>query len=151
MAVLLRLWTRRQARKSCCRNHVRKKKCASTLQVDRPQFISLDGLVSASVGRSRGAQQTKCPQYCDACFSGADYPVTPTGPDQSRVRDEASRPNKARLLPLHFRKGGAGSTLARPFCVYAPRRWQKLCRTCKPVFAQPPFLPLLSNLTGGLC
>ena len=44
------------------------------LQVDSLKFISLDGLYRA-VGEAEG-RNNKCPQYCDACFSG-DYPVTP--------------------------------------------------------------------------
>ncbi|MFD2738636.1 amidophosphoribosyltransferase [Sulfitobacter aestuarii] len=45
------------------------------LQVDSLKFISLDGLYRA-VGEAEG-RNAKCPQYCDACFSG-DYPVTPS-------------------------------------------------------------------------
>ena len=44
------------------------------LQVDSLRFISLDGLYRA-VGEAEG-RNAKCPQYCDACFSG-EYPVTP--------------------------------------------------------------------------
>ena len=44
------------------------------LQVDSLRFISLDGLYRA-VGEAKG-RDTKCPQYCDACFSG-EYPVVP--------------------------------------------------------------------------
>ncbi|MCF3972305.1 amidophosphoribosyltransferase [Paracoccus salsus] len=42
--------------------------------VDSLAFVSLDGLYRA-VGEAKG-RDTKCPQYCDACFSG-DYPVAP--------------------------------------------------------------------------
>ena len=42
--------------------------------VDSLSFVSLDGLYRA-VGEA-GGRNTKCPQYCDACFSG-DYPVAP--------------------------------------------------------------------------
>ncbi|MDP5306095.1 amidophosphoribosyltransferase [Paracoccus spongiarum] len=42
--------------------------------VDSLAFVSLDGLYRA-VGESDG-RNAKCPQYCDACFSG-DYPVAP--------------------------------------------------------------------------
>ena len=42
--------------------------------VDSLAFVSLDGLYRA-VGESQGRDK-KCPQYCDACFSG-DYPVAP--------------------------------------------------------------------------
>lgn len=42
--------------------------------VDSLSFVSLDGLYRA-VGES-GGRNAKCPQYCDACFSG-DYPVAP--------------------------------------------------------------------------
>ena len=45
------------------------------LAVDSLKFISLDGLYRA-VGEAKG-RDTKCPQYCDACFSG-EYPVTPS-------------------------------------------------------------------------
>jgi amidophosphoribosyltransferase len=45
------------------------------LAVDSLKFISLDGLYRA-VGEVQG-RDAKCPQYCDACFSG-DYPVAPT-------------------------------------------------------------------------
>ena len=42
--------------------------------VDSLSFVSLDGLYRA-VGEAKGRNR-KCPQYCDACFSG-DYPVAP--------------------------------------------------------------------------
>ncbi|MDM7459398.1 MAG: hypothetical protein P3W94_008630, partial [Paracoccus sp. (in: a-proteobacteria)] len=42
--------------------------------VDSLSFVSLDGLYRA-VGEAEG-RNGKCPQYCDACFSG-DYPVAP--------------------------------------------------------------------------
>ena len=45
------------------------------LQVDSLKFISLDGLYRA-VGEAEGRNK-KCPQYCDACFSG-EYPVVPS-------------------------------------------------------------------------
>lgn len=45
------------------------------LGVDSLRFVSLDGLYNA-VGQS-GGRNSKCPQYCDACFSG-DYPVHPS-------------------------------------------------------------------------
>ncbi|MHA1128526.1 MAG: amidophosphoribosyltransferase [Alphaproteobacteria bacterium] len=45
------------------------------LGVDSLRFVSLDGLYRA-VGQDEGRDK-KCPQYCDACFSG-DYPVRPT-------------------------------------------------------------------------
>ncbi|SLN12245.1 Amidophosphoribosyltransferase precursor [Roseovarius litorisediminis] len=45
------------------------------LQVDSLRFISLDGLYRA-VGEAQG-RNAKCPQYCDACFSG-EYPVAPS-------------------------------------------------------------------------
>ena len=45
------------------------------LQVDSLKFISLDGLYRA-VGEASGRSK-KCPQYCDACFSG-EYPVAPS-------------------------------------------------------------------------
>lgn len=44
------------------------------LQVDSLRFISLDGLYRA-VGEAEG-RNAKCPQYCDACFSG-EYPIEP--------------------------------------------------------------------------
>jgi len=44
------------------------------LAVDSLRFISLDGLYRA-VGEA-GGRDAKCPQYCDACFSG-EYPVEP--------------------------------------------------------------------------
>jgi len=44
------------------------------LGVDSLKFISLDGLYRA-VGEAAG-RNAKCPQYCDACFSG-EYPVIP--------------------------------------------------------------------------
>lgn len=43
--------------------------------VDSLKFISLDGLYRA-VGEAKG-RDAKCPQYCDACFSG-EYPVAPS-------------------------------------------------------------------------
>ena len=45
------------------------------LGVDSLRFVSLDGLYKA-VGASEG-RDNKCPQYCDACFSG-EYPVRPS-------------------------------------------------------------------------
>ncbi len=45
------------------------------LAVDSLKFITLDGLYRA-VGEAAG-RNAKCPQYCDACFSG-EYPVVPT-------------------------------------------------------------------------
>ena len=45
------------------------------LGVDSLRFVSLDGLYNA-VGQA-GGRDNKCPQYCDACFSG-DYPVIPS-------------------------------------------------------------------------
>ncbi|WP_322865668.1 amidophosphoribosyltransferase [Aquicoccus sp. G2-2] len=45
------------------------------LAVDSLKFISLDGLYRA-VGEPSG-RDAKCPQYCDACFSG-EYPVEPS-------------------------------------------------------------------------
>ncbi|SET56174.1 amidophosphoribosyltransferase [Paracoccus homiensis] len=42
--------------------------------VDSLAFVSLDGLYRA-VGEAEG-RNAKCPQHCDACFSG-DYPVAP--------------------------------------------------------------------------
>ena len=45
------------------------------LSVDSLKFISLDGLYRA-VGEEKGRNK-KCPQYCDACFSG-EYPVKPS-------------------------------------------------------------------------
>jgi amidophosphoribosyltransferase len=45
------------------------------LTVDSLKFISLDGLYRA-VGEAKG-RNAKCPQYCDACFSG-EYPVKPS-------------------------------------------------------------------------
>ncbi len=45
------------------------------LEVNSLKFISLDGLYRA-VGESMG-RNAKCPQYCDACFSG-EYPVEPS-------------------------------------------------------------------------
>ncbi|OWU84964.1 amidophosphoribosyltransferase [Oceanicola sp. 22II-s10i] len=44
------------------------------LAVDSLKFISLDGLYRA-VGEA-GGRNAKCPQYCDACFSG-EYPIEP--------------------------------------------------------------------------
>jgi amidophosphoribosyltransferase len=44
------------------------------LGVDSLRFVSLDGLYRAC-GAPEGRKAT-CPQYCDACFSGA-YPVSP--------------------------------------------------------------------------
>jgi len=43
--------------------------------VDSLAFVSLDGLYRA-VGEARG-RNDRCPQYCDACFSG-QYPVAPS-------------------------------------------------------------------------
>ena len=45
------------------------------LAVDSLKFITLDGLYRA-VGEAEG-RSAKCPQYCDACFSG-EYPVAPS-------------------------------------------------------------------------
>jgi len=47
----------------------------SHLEVNSLKFISLDGLYRA-VGEGMG-RNSKCPQYCDACFSG-EYPVEPS-------------------------------------------------------------------------
>lgn len=44
------------------------------LAVNSLKFISLDGLYRA-VGEA-GGRNAKCPQYCDACFSG-EYPIEP--------------------------------------------------------------------------
>lgn len=44
------------------------------LGVDSLRFISLDGLYRAT-GTDLG-RDTKCPQFCDACFSG-EYPIKP--------------------------------------------------------------------------
>jgi amidophosphoribosyltransferase len=44
------------------------------LGIDSLKFISLDGLYRA-VGEASG-RDAKCPQYCDACFSG-EYPIEP--------------------------------------------------------------------------
>ncbi|MCW3780883.1 amidophosphoribosyltransferase [Defluviimonas salinarum] len=43
--------------------------------IDSLKFISLDGLYRAA--GEAGGRDTKCPQFCDACFSG-DYPVAPS-------------------------------------------------------------------------
>lgn len=43
--------------------------------VDSLKFISLDGLYRAA--GEAGGRDAKCPQYCDACFSG-EYPVAPS-------------------------------------------------------------------------
>jgi amidophosphoribosyltransferase len=43
--------------------------------VDSLKFISLDGLYRAA--GETGGRNAKCPQFCDACFSG-DYPVAPS-------------------------------------------------------------------------
>ena len=45
------------------------------LSVNSLKFITLDGLYRA-VGEAEGRDK-KCPQYCDACFSG-EYPVVPS-------------------------------------------------------------------------
>ena len=45
------------------------------LSVNTLKFISLDGLYRAT--GEKGGRDTKCPQYCDACFSG-EYPVLPS-------------------------------------------------------------------------
>jgi len=45
------------------------------LSVDSLKFISLNGLYRA-LGET-GGRDDKCPQYCDACFSG-EYPVEPS-------------------------------------------------------------------------
>ena len=45
------------------------------LSVNSLKFITLDGLYRA-VGETEGRDK-KCPQYCDACFSG-EYPVVPS-------------------------------------------------------------------------
>ncbi|NBR89487.1 MAG: amidophosphoribosyltransferase [Rhodobacteraceae bacterium] len=45
------------------------------LGVDSLKFISLDGLYRAA--GEAGGRNAKCPQYCDACFSG-EYPVAPS-------------------------------------------------------------------------
>ncbi|SIO05788.1 amidophosphoribosyltransferase [Rhodovulum sp. ES.010] len=56
-------------------SHMSEEEMRQHLQVDSLRFISLDGLYRA-VGESQG-RDAKCPQYCDACFSG-DYPVAPS-------------------------------------------------------------------------
>lgn len=43
--------------------------------VDSLKFVSIDGLYRAA-GEAKG-RDAKCPQYCDACFSG-EYPVAPS-------------------------------------------------------------------------
>ncbi len=45
------------------------------LGVNSLRFISLDGLYRA-VGQAKG-RNNRCPQYCDACFSG-QYPIEPS-------------------------------------------------------------------------
>jgi amidophosphoribosyltransferase len=55
-------------------SHMSEEEMRDHIGVDSLKFISLDGLYRA-VGESKG-RDAKCPQYCDACFSG-EYPVTP--------------------------------------------------------------------------
>lgn len=60
------------------------------IQADSLAFVSIDGLYRA-VGEDQ--RQAKCPQYCDACFTG-DYPTSLT--------DLAERENPAQLsLPVN--------------------------------------------------
>ncbi|WP_319826605.1 amidophosphoribosyltransferase [Thalassovita sp.] len=57
------------------------------LSVDSLKFISLDGLYRA-VGEAQG-RNAKCPQHCDACFSG-EYPVEPSDMIQKGFRLKAA-------------------------------------------------------------
>ncbi len=57
------------------------------LAVDSLKFISLDGLYRA-VGEAEG-RNAKCPQHCDACFSG-EYPVEPSDMIQKGFRLKAA-------------------------------------------------------------
>ncbi|MBL3567777.1 amidophosphoribosyltransferase, partial [Rhodovulum sulfidophilum] len=57
------------------------------LGVDSLKFISLDGLYRA-VGEA-GGRNDRCPQYCDACFSG-DYPVAPSDMIQKGFQTKAA-------------------------------------------------------------
>ena len=57
--------------------------------VDSLAFVTLNGLYRA-VGEA-GGRNAKCPQYCDACFSG-DYPVAPF--------DQLERGFRMKLDPL---------------------------------------------------
>jgi amidophosphoribosyltransferase len=57
------------------------------LSVDSLSFISLDGLYRA-VGEEKGRNK-KCPQYCDACFSG-EYPVKPSDQIESGFEMKAA-------------------------------------------------------------
>lgn len=55
--------------------HMSPEQMRDWIGVDSLAFVSLDGLYRA-VGETQG-RNPKCPQYCDACFSG-DYPVAPS-------------------------------------------------------------------------
>ncbi|MBN2905641.1 MAG: amidophosphoribosyltransferase [Rhodobacteraceae bacterium] len=56
-------------------SHMTEEEMRVHLEVDSLRFVSLDGLYRA-VGEATG-RNAKCPQYCDACFSG-EYPVAPS-------------------------------------------------------------------------
>lgn len=60
------------------------------IQADSLAFISIDGLYRAvqQDGRSK-----KCPQYCDACFTG-DYPTSLTDQDNLENRDQLKLVNE---------------------------------------------------------
>lgn len=57
------------------------------LGVDSLRFISLDGLYRAA-GEAAG-RNDRCPQYCDACFSG-EYPVAPSDMIQKGFQTKAA-------------------------------------------------------------
>ncbi len=54
-------------------SHMTEEQMRAHLGVDSLRFVTLDGLYRAA---GEAKRNTKCPQYCDACFSG-DYPVRP--------------------------------------------------------------------------
>ncbi|RAP41601.1 amidophosphoribosyltransferase [Rhodovulum viride] len=68
-------------------SHMSEDEMRDYLGVDSLKFISLDGLYRA-VGEVEG-RNDRCPQYCDACFSG-EYPVAPSDMIQKGFQTKAA-------------------------------------------------------------
>ncbi|PTW47151.1 amidophosphoribosyltransferase [Rhodovulum kholense] len=68
-------------------SHMSEDEMRDYLGVDSLKFISLDGLYRA-VGEVEG-RNNRCPQYCDACFSG-EYPVAPSDMIQKGFQTKAA-------------------------------------------------------------
>lgn len=69
-------------------SHMSEDEMRDYLGVDSLKFISLDGLYRA-VGEVEG-RNDRCPQYCDACFSG-EYPVAPSDMIQKGFQTKAAQ------------------------------------------------------------